>query len=94
MNIDIFWRSNVNDVTQKNDVINVKILKGHVENLINENKKFQIELKLLKSLNEKLIDRTNILEKKWFDESKILRELIHEKTVYVKDIEFKRILRD
>lgn len=37
---------------------------------------------------------TDVLEKKWSSESKILRGMIHEKTVYVKDIEFKRELQN
>lgn len=94
MSIDIFWRSNVNNVLQKNDMVNLKVLKGYVDYLIKENKNFQVELKLLKDLNQKLIERTDFLEKKWSSESKILREMIHEKTVYVKDIEFKRQLRN
>lgn len=37
MNIDIFWRSNVNEDVQKNDTTKSNDLKSYIDNLINDN---------------------------------------------------------
>ena len=60
----MFWCSNVNDIIQKNDTINMRNLKGYVDYLISEKKNFQIHTKPLKKFNQKLIEHANFLETK------------------------------
>lgn len=84
--------SNVNDAIEKNDAVNLKVFKVHFNGSINENKNMRIEIKSLQNSNQKLFKHIEILEEKCAKEFDVLRDLIYEKTIYVKDTKFTRTL--
>ena len=51
----------------------------------------QIEIKSLRSSNQNLLKQVKFLEEKFTKDFNVLRNLIHEKTVYVNDVHFTRM---
>lgn len=78
---------------KKNDVVNLKVLKVHFNGLTYENKNLRIEIKSLQNSNQKIIKHIENLEEKCAKKFDELRQLIHEKTIYVKDMQFTRMLK-